>query len=49
MADLKIGRMTVGMYGTNCYLVYREGGEQVIIIDPPAAGEKIYEKVKALV
>lgn len=48
MAELKIGRMTVGMYGTNCYLVYREGGEQVIIIDPPAAGEKIYEKVKAL-
>lgn len=48
MADLKIGRMTVGMYGTNCYLVYREGGEQVIIIDPPDAGAKIYDKVKAL-
>ncbi len=43
MAELKIGRMVIGAYGTNCYIVYREGGKEAIVIDPADRGEQIYE------
>lgn len=43
MAELKIGRMVIGVCGTNCYLVYREGGKEAVVIDPADKGEQIYE------
>lgn len=46
MADLKIGRMMLGVCQTNCYFVYREGSKKVIFIDPADYGEQIYQKMK---
>ncbi|MDE5803571.1 MAG: MBL fold metallo-hydrolase [Lachnospiraceae bacterium] len=46
MAELKIGRMVIGMYGTNCYLVYREGRQEAIVVDPADKGEQIYEALR---
>ncbi len=46
MAELKIGRMVIGMFGTNCYLVYREGGQEAIVVDPADKGEQIYEALR---
>lgn len=45
MAEMKIGRMVIGSYATNCYLLYREGASEVIVIDPADAGEQIYKKL----
>lgn len=46
MADLKIGRMMLGICQTNCYFVYREGTKDVIFFDPADRGEYIYEALK---
>jgi glyoxylase-like metal-dependent hydrolase (beta-lactamase superfamily II) len=46
MADLKIGRMVLGMCQTNCYFVYREGSSKVIFIDPADYGEQIFKAMK---
>lgn len=46
MAELKIGRMTLGSVGTNCYFVYREGSSETMLFDPGAAGKQVYEKLK---
>ena len=46
MADLKIGRMMLGVCQTNCYFVYREGSSKVIFIDPADYGEQIYQAMK---
>ncbi len=46
MAEIKIGRMMLGMCQTNCYFVYREGSKKVIFIDPADYGEQIYQKMK---
>ncbi|MBO6297699.1 MAG: MBL fold metallo-hydrolase [Lachnospiraceae bacterium] len=46
MAELKIGKMTLGSGMTNCYFVYREGEKGVIFFDPAAQGDYIYEKMK---
>ncbi|MCH5275965.1 MAG: MBL fold metallo-hydrolase [Lachnospiraceae bacterium] len=43
MADLRIGRMVLGVYGTNCYLVYKENGNEALVVDPPDRGEQIYQ------
>lgn len=43
MAELKIGRMMLGICQTNCYFVYREGTKDVILFDPADKGEYIYE------
>ncbi len=43
MSKVKIGRMVIGSYGTNCYFVYEEGKPDCIVIDPADAGDKIYE------
>lgn len=48
MEQLKIGRMLLGSYGTNCYIVYREGSGEVIVIDPADEGERIYHKLQEL-
>ena len=46
MANLKIGRMMIGMCQTNCYFVYEEGKRDVIFIDPADRGGYIYETMK---
>ena len=46
MAEVKIGRLVVGSYGTNCYILYREGSNEVIFIDPAQHGEMIYQKLQ---
>ena len=41
MGKIKIGRMVLGVYGTNCYFLYRDKGSEVIIIDAPDYGDSI--------
>jgi len=45
MGEIKIGKLTLGMYQTNCYLVYREGSPDVLVFDPADNGDMIYEKL----
>lgn len=46
MADVKIGRICLGSYRTNCYFLYREGSSDCVIVDPADAGEYIYNGLK---
>ncbi len=46
MANLKIGRMTIGICATNCYFLYEEGGHEVLFVDPADNGEYIYKTLK---
>ena len=55
MSDIKIGKITLGMYMTNCYFVYKEGSEEAVVIDPADSGDYIFKglsdkgfKVKAI-
>lgn len=53
MADLKVGRFTIGSFGTNCYFVYHESDLEaskkqgapcpVLVFDPAENGGVIYE------
>lgn len=45
MADVKIGRMIMGSAATNCYFVYQEGATDVIVFDPAAHGDVIFQKL----
>lgn len=38
MAEIKIGRVVLGMLQTNCYFLYREGTADAIVIDPADDG-----------
>ena len=42
MAEIKIGRMVLGVNQTNCYFLYRDGGHECIVVDPADAGGSIY-------
>ncbi|MBQ7839280.1 MAG: MBL fold metallo-hydrolase [Lachnospiraceae bacterium] len=46
MAEIKIGRMTLGVCATNCYFLYKEGNSDVIMIDPADRGADIYNALK---
>lgn len=46
MADLKIGKLTLGVCQTNCYYVYREGEKEVLFFDPADQGEYLYEAMR---
>lgn len=46
MAEIKIGRMTLGVCATNCYFLYREGSGEVIFVDPADRGADIYEALQ---
>lgn len=46
MADLKIGKITMGVCQTNCYFVYEEGKSEVLFFDPADNGEHIYHALK---
>lgn len=46
MAKIKIGRMMLGMCQTNCYFVYKEGTNEVILFDPADKGDYIFESLE---
>lgn len=48
MADLKVKRRVLSACQTNCYYVYREGADEVVVIDPGDSGETVYDDVKSL-
>lgn len=48
MADLKVKRRVLSACSTNCYYVYKEGADEIVVIDPGDAGEVVYDDVKSL-
>lgn len=46
MAEIKIGRLTLGVCQTNCYFLYREGQKEVVFVDPADKGDSIYEALQ---
>ena len=46
MGELKIGRIVMGMCQTNCYFVYEEGKDRVLLFDPADKGRYIYSALK---
>lgn len=46
MGEIKIGRMLMGAYQTNCYFLYREGSSEVIVVDPGDRGNNIYNALR---
>lgn len=46
MKELKIGRIVLGMCQTNCYFVYEEGSNRVIVFDPADKGDYIFNGLK---
>lgn len=45
MAELKIGKITLGSCQTNCYFVYQEGSKKVLFFDPADRGDMLYQKL----
>lgn len=45
MAELKIGKITLGSCQTNCYFVYKETCKKVLFFDPADRGDLLYEKL----
>ena len=45
---LKIYTMTLGAYQTNCYLVWREGSDTCVVIDPGYEPERILAQTRLL-
>lgn len=45
MANLKIGRIVLGVCQTNCYFVYEEGESKALVFDPADKGGYIYDKL----
>ena len=48
MGKLKIGRIPLGMYQTNCYFLYNEGSEEAIVFDPADSGDFICERLSEM-
>ena len=46
MSNIRIGHMTLGIYQTNCYFVYREDSDKVLVFDPADHGERIEAALK---
>lgn len=46
MAEIKIGRMTIGSYQTNCYFVYKEESKKCVVIDPADNGVQIFSALE---
>ena len=46
MGELKIGRIVMGMCQTNCYFVYEEGKDRVLLFDSFDKGSYIYSALK---
>lgn len=48
MAGLNVKRRMLGEVQTNCYYVYREGADEIVIIDPADSANTIFNDVKSL-
>lgn len=48
MADLKIKRRVLSACQTNCYYVFKEGADEIVIIDPGDRGDIVYDDIKTL-
>lgn len=46
MAEIKIGRMALGVCQTNCYFLYRDGEQGCIVVDPADQGVSIYSALQ---
>lgn len=46
MAEIKIGRMVMGVCQTNCYFLYRDGETDCIVVDPADQGAGIYSALQ---
>ena len=46
MSSIKIGRMAIGSYQTNCYFVYREDSKRAVVIDPADNGAQIFSALE---
>lgn len=46
MGDIKIGRMVMGAYQTNCYFLYHDKSQDVIVFDPGDKGANIYNALR---
>lgn len=45
MGEIKIGKIALGMYGTNCYFVYDADTLDTVVIDPADSGEYLYDSL----
>lgn len=45
MGDIKIDRITLGIYGTNCYFIYRTDTKDAIVVDPADSGDFIFDEL----
>lgn len=48
MADLKIKRRVLSACSTNCYYVFKEGADEIVVIDPGDRGDVVYDDIKTL-
>lgn len=48
MADIKIKRRVLSECSTNCYYVFREGSDSIVVIDPGDRGDVVYDDIKTL-
>ena len=44
--SLEVVSLALGDYGTNCYLVAREGSQQAVVIDPGDTAELVLETLR---
>lgn len=45
---MKIESMVLGIYQTNCYIVYQEGAKECVVIDPGYKPEKVLARLEEL-
>lgn len=45
MGDIKVNYFALGPASTNCYIIYREGAADAVVVDPANLGEKIYNEM----
>ena len=48
MADIKIKKRILSVCQTNCSYVFRDGSDEVVIIDPGDRGDIVYQDAKSL-
>ncbi|MBQ9141880.1 MAG: MBL fold metallo-hydrolase [Lachnospiraceae bacterium] len=46
MGEIKIGKMVLGSYQTNCYFIYQAENKKAVIIDPADGGAQIYSALE---
>lgn len=46
MSEIKVGRIVMGVCQTNCYFLYREGQQEVIVVDVPDKGRYLNETLE---